>query len=63
MGEKESVAILTGGGDCPGLNAVIRAIVTSSLQASLNIYGIRDGFGGLIEDKSSYKAHAIWKIC
>ena len=51
MEEKESVAILTGGGDCPGLNAVIRAIVTSSLQAGLNIYGIRDGFGGLIEDK------------
>ena len=51
MAEKENVAILTGGGDCPGLNAVIRAIVTSSLQAGLNIYGIRDGFGGLIEDK------------
>ena len=44
----KTVAILTGGGDCPGLNAVIRAVVQSALRADCKIYGIEDGFGGLV---------------
>jgi 6-phosphofructokinase 1 len=42
------VAILTGGGDCPGLNAVIRALVLS-LQSDHELIGIERGFHGLIE--------------
>jgi len=43
------IGILTGGGDCPGLNAVIRAVVHTALREyHVEVYGIRDGFGGLI---------------
>ncbi len=43
------VAILTGGGDCPGLNAVIRAVVRRAEAHALEIVGIRDGWKGLLE--------------
>jgi len=43
------VGILTGGGDCPGLNAVIRAVVRRAAHHSLEIIGIRDGWKGLME--------------
>lgn len=43
------IGILTGGGDCPGLNAVIRAVVKSAiLQHGWKVIGIEDGFGGLL---------------
>ncbi|MCH7819066.1 MAG: 6-phosphofructokinase [Candidatus Marinimicrobia bacterium] len=44
------IGILTGGGDCPGLNAAIRAIVRRSIDAhGHEVYGIRDGWRGLVE--------------
>ena len=51
MSKKKKIAILTGGGDCPGLNAVIRAVVKSALRANHEVYGIRDGFAGLVEGR------------
>jgi phosphofructokinase-like protein len=46
------IGILTGGGDCPGLNAVIRAVAkTAMLQHQIEVWGIEDGFQGLIEDR------------
>ncbi|MAY73136.1 MAG: 6-phosphofructokinase [Phycisphaerae bacterium] len=45
------IGILTGGGDCPGLNAVIRAVTKDALFHGIEVYGIRDGFEGLILDK------------
>jgi len=44
------LAVLTGGGDCPGLNAVIRAIAKSAHGYGLEVLGIRDGFRGAVED-------------
>jgi 6-phosphofructokinase 1 len=45
------VGVLTGGGDCPGLNAVIRAIVRKGVvHHGHEIVGFRDGWKGLIED-------------
>ena len=44
------VAILTGGGDCPGLNAVIRAVVRRGEQHGFEFVGIRDGWRGLVEN-------------
>ena len=41
------IAINTGGGDAPGLNAVIRAAVVSALNYGWECYGIRDGYNGL----------------
>ncbi len=43
-----TLAILTGGGDCPGLNAVIRAAVKTALGCGYDIYGIENGFNGLV---------------
>jgi 6-phosphofructokinase 1 len=45
------IAITTGGGDAPGLNAVIRAIVLSAHQRGWQTYGIRRGFGGLLTNE------------
>ncbi|AET66420.1 phosphofructokinase [Desulfosporosinus orientis DSM 765] len=44
------LAVLTGGGDCPGLNAVIRAIVKSAHGYGVEVLGIRDGFRGAVEE-------------
>jgi len=46
----KTIGILTGGGDAPGLNAVIRAVVLGAAnEAQLDVVGIRDGFGGFAE--------------
>ncbi len=44
-----SIALSTGGGDAPGLNAVIRAVVLAALHRGWECHGIRDGFNGLLE--------------
>lgn len=43
------IGVLTGGGDCPGLNAVIRAVVRAALRDGTTVLGIRNGWKGLIE--------------
>jgi 6-phosphofructokinase 1 len=48
MNEIRRVAISTGGGDAPGLNAVIRAAVLAALNRGWEICGIRDGYNGLL---------------
>jgi 6-phosphofructokinase 1 len=46
------IGVLTGGGDCPGLNAVIRAVTKSAIMNyGLEVYGIEDGFLGLIQNR------------
>lgn len=42
------IAISTGGGDAPGLNAVIRAATLAALNRGWEVYGIRDGYNGLL---------------
>ncbi len=43
------IGILTGGGDCPGLNSVIRAVVRRAIQEGYEVLGIRNGWKGMIE--------------
>src|SRR5574340_299975 len=43
------IGILTGGGDCPGLNAVIRAVVRRALMLGYEVYGIKNGWLGLVK--------------
>jgi len=45
------IGLLTGGGDCPGLNAVIRAVVKTAIAGGLEVLGIEDGYLGLIENR------------
>ena len=44
----KKIGVLTGGGDCPGLNAVIRAVVRKSIKYNWEIIGIKNGWKGLI---------------
>ncbi len=46
-----TIGVLTGGGDCPGLNAVIRAVVRRSAGRGDRVLGIREGWRGLVEAK------------
>jgi 6-phosphofructokinase 1 len=47
------LGILTGGGDCPGLNAAIRAVTRRALAGGWGVVGIRDGWLGLMEQRFS----------
>ena len=44
IGAIKRIAVLTSGGDAPGMNAAIRAVVRAGISAGLEVYGIRDGF-------------------
>ena len=43
------IGILTGGGDCPGLNAVIRAVARRGLDLEHDVIGVREGWRGLVD--------------
>ncbi len=48
----KKIALLTGGGDCPGLNSAIRAVVQTAIQEyGIQVMGVPDGFKGLLENK------------
>src|SRR5438105_8680157 len=49
----KSIAILTSGGDAPGMNAAIRAVTRSALDRNMIVYGVRQGFQGLVNDQIS----------
>jgi 6-phosphofructokinase 1 len=42
------IAVLTSGGDAPGMNAAVRAVVRTGIASGLEVLGVRDGFAGLI---------------
>ncbi len=52
MANKKRIAILTGGGDCPGINAVIRAVAKKAIiEHNMEVIGIKDGYHGLVKNK------------
>src|SRR2546426_7095689 len=53
MPEIRRIGVLTGGGDAPGLNAVIRAVVKSASNCGIDCVGLEDSFDGLIEPDRS----------
>lgn len=48
----KKLAILTGGGDCPGLNAAIRAVVKAAQHEGIRVFGFEQGFLGLYENEA-----------
>jgi 6-phosphofructokinase 1 len=48
--EIRRIAVNTGGGDAPGLNAVIRAVVNAGVRRGWEVFGIQDGYDGLFRD-------------
>ncbi|HPX44961.1 MAG TPA: 6-phosphofructokinase [Bacteroidales bacterium] len=53
----KNIGILTSGGDAPGMNAAIRAVVRTAIYNGRNVYGIYEGYHGLIED-NIFEMHA-----
>src|SRR3989338_9334260 len=45
------IGILTAGGDCPGLNAVIRSVTKGALGLGWEVIGFEDGFAGVVENR------------
>jgi ATP-dependent phosphofructokinase / diphosphate-dependent phosphofructokinase len=54
MEEKKRIGILTGGGDCPGLNAAIRAVTKAALKIGYEVIGFHDGWEGLLFNRSEF---------
>ena len=50
----KKIAVLTGGGDCPGLNAVIRAVVRTAISYNWDVIGIKNGWKGLINGEMEF---------
>ena len=49
MGEIKNIAVLTSGGDAPGMNAGIRAVVRAGIYHGLNMFGVKRGYDGLVK--------------
>jgi 6-phosphofructokinase 1 len=47
--ETRSLAVLTSGGDAPGMNAAVRAVVRTGIYHGIDVYGIREGYQGLVD--------------
>ena len=59
----KKIAILTSGGDAPGMNACIRACVRSALNSGLEVYGVDRGYKGLVDNKIfPMDSHAVCDI-
>lgn len=43
------IGVLTSGGDAPGMNAAIRVVVRSAIEAGLEVFGVREGYRGLVD--------------
>jgi 6-phosphofructokinase 1 len=51
MAKIKTIGMLTSGGDSPGMNAAIRAVVRAALTSGDQVFGIYDGYKGLVEGK------------
>ncbi len=47
---KKAIAVMTSGGDAPGMNAAARAVVRTALHEGVDVYGIHNGYKGMIAD-------------
>ena len=47
----KSIAVMTSGGDSPGMNAAARAVVRTALYEGVKVWGIKDGYHGLLEER------------
>lgn len=49
MGKKKKVAVLTSGGDSPGMNAAIRGVVRAAIYFGFDVYGVKRGYQGILD--------------
>ena len=50
MANKQAIGVLCSGGDGPGMNSAIRSVVRTGISEGYDVYGIRKGYTGLLED-------------
>lgn len=63
MNAIRKIGVLTSGGDAPGMNAAIRAVVRSGISYGLEVYGIYDGYLGLYENRiKKLSTHSVSDI-
>lgn len=61
--EIKKIAVLTSGGDAPGMNTALRAVVRSALKHGLEVYAVEDGYKGLVEGRIiPYERHSVTNI-
>ena len=59
----KKIGVLTSGGDAPGMNAAIRAVVRQGISLGMEVYGIRRGFEGLLDgDIEKMEFHSVGDI-
>ena len=59
----KKIAVFTSGGDAPGMNACVRAVVRSGLHYGLEVYGIRRGYEGMIDNEiEKMDSHSVSNI-
>lgn len=51
MEKRKRIGVLTSGGDCPGLNAVLRSVVKSAVRRDMEVIGFKDGYVGLVYNR------------
>jgi len=51
MGSPQKIAVLTSGGDAPGMNAAIRSVVRTALTSKMEVIGVLGGFAGILQNK------------
>jgi len=47
---KKAIAVMTSGGDSPGMNAAARAVVRTAIHEGVDVWGINNGYKGMLED-------------
>jgi len=63
MKEIKNIAVLTSGGDAPGMNAAIRAVIRAGIYHNFKVFGVRHGYHGLINGHiSEMKSHHVSNI-
>ena len=59
----KKIAVLTSGGDAPGMNAAIRAVVRKGISLGMQVYGIQRGFEGLLDgDMEEMQSHSVGDV-
>lgn len=59
----QSIAVLTSGGDAPGMNAAVRAVVRYAINCGMSVYGVDRGYDGLINDRMTLmERHSVSDI-
>ncbi|NLB16927.1 MAG: 6-phosphofructokinase, partial [Clostridiales bacterium] len=51
MAKFRNIAVLTTGGDAPGMNTLVRSVARSALEQGVEVYGVYEGFQGLMDDQ------------